>query len=395
MRYHWKHSAVLGVPLVRLIDSGGPHTLEAVIAPTLGGNIVSLIFDGVELLHRGGNMAPEPRGGWDGKAPLLWPAVGRQRYGAYSWPPAGSESSRHAMPLHGFAKDAAFEIISTHATDFGGVKLCLRLHWRDIVAFATAFPFQYRLELEFTVYQNVLSVTHTVENLASSGNMPFAVGNHLSLRFPFRGPAESGWRAGSITSSATEQHLLDAGSLLSGSTVDRARELSPGGGIARSRSAPALDVPIGMRLDAPGATDGVFGLPAVTGGGGTPPSRPCWMTLSQPGVLSVRVSQELCKPTRRPGSEGASSPGTWNEAAWGAAQDHRHFVLWGEPPPAAPPGGLAPLEDSEPGFLCVEPWQSGPDSLNTGLGVVVLAPSQRAGWVFRVEATELCLGGTA
>ena len=85
MRYIWAHSDTGGVPTVTLTDFGGPHKVEAVVAPTLGANLVSLRYDGNELLHRGGLMSPAPDGGWDGKAPLLWPAVGRQRDAMYSW----------------------------------------------------------------------------------------------------------------------------------------------------------------------------------------------------------------------------------------------------------------------------------------------------------------------
>jgi galactose mutarotase-like enzyme len=399
MRYRWKQSESQGVQVVTLSDAGGPHTLDVAITPACGANILSLIFDGSELLHRGGDLSPEPRGGWDGKAPILWPAVGRQRYGAYSWPPghaSDAEITRHAMPLHGFAKDAAFQIISATANDSSGAKLCLRLHWRDVAAFAGAFPFEYSLDIEFLVYQNALTVVHTVENLSSSSSLPFAVGNHLSLRFPFRGPAYTGWGAGVLTASTTEQHELDSGSLLSGATRDRSSELAPGGSAGGRGGHSAATAPLsvssrsaaGMRLDAPGALDGVFGLPPAPLSADAA-SRPCWMALSQPGALTVKVSHELRKPCRRlPVEAAAGSSTSWDEAAWRSAQDHRLFVLWGEPPPPPPLGGHMPLEDGSPGFVCVEPWQSGPDSLNTGLGLVVLAPAQRADWVFRVEVTE-------
>lgn len=233
---------------------------------------------------------------------------------------------------------------------------------------------------------------YTTENLAGAAapaavrDLPFAIGNHLSLRFPFRGPAVPGWDTGVLHASTTDQLRLAPGSLLSGEVVDRAAELGAGRA--------------GMRLHADGATDGVFGLPATDAAG---ESRPCWMTLTQPGVLAVRVSHSLEKPSRRPSGEadrgGAASSsgaapappgGPWNEEAWADAHAHRLFVLWGLPPP--PPPALpswAAVPDGEPGFLCVEPWQSGPDSLNTGAGLVVLGPGQHADWTFRVQVTAL------
>jgi hypothetical protein len=195
--------------------------------------------------------------------------------------------------------------------------------------------------------------------------------------------AAEGWRAGALSANTTEQLALAPGSLLSGEAIDRAVELAPG------RS--------GMSLDADGATDGVFGMPPSAalkiGGGGAAEdaARPCWMSLTQPGVLAVRVSHALEKPSRRPGG-GDVGRGPWDEAAWVEAQQHRLVVLWGVPPPPPPaelPVWAAVSADFEPGFLCVEPWQSGPDSLNTGAGLVVLGPGQRAEWAFRIQVSDL------
>ena len=59
------------------------------------------------------------------------------------------------MPLHGFAKDCVFELISTTASEAGGVTVGVRLHWRDLPAEPQvgAYPFEYRLEIHFTLYQ--------------------------------------------------------------------------------------------------------------------------------------------------------------------------------------------------------------------------------------------------
>lgn len=291
------------------------------------------------------------------------------------------------MSLHGFAKDLVFELISTTASEAGGVTVGLRLHWRDVPALpqAEAYPFSYRVEVHFTLYQGELSVRHSIENLATAAtpahlrDLPFAIGNHLSLRFPF-GPDAEGWDDGRLVAATTEQLLLTPGSLLSGEAADRSLELGAGRA--------------GMQLRAEGATDGVFGLPpspalfrAAGSDGVADAARPCWMTLTQPGALSVRVSHELDKPSRRPIEEDPSSAarGLWDEGAWVAAQNRRLFVLWGVAPGAAGEAGAS----GAPGFLCVEPWVSGPDSLNTGDGLVVLGPSQRAEWTFRVQITDL------
>ena len=48
------------------------------------------------------------------------------------------------------------------------------------------------------------------------------------------------------------------------------------------------------------------------------------------------------------------------------------FVLWG---------------DEDEGFLCVEPWKGGPNSLNTGRGRTNLRPGESTRWGFRISVT--------
>ena len=74
--------------------------VEATVSPSAGGELVSLSCAGAELLHCP-SAASVAGGAWRGRAPVLFPAVGRQAGGL--WP-------RGRMPLHGFAQDAAFEL---------------------------------------------------------------------------------------------------------------------------------------------------------------------------------------------------------------------------------------------------------------------------------------------
>ena len=53
--------------------------LTAIVSRTRGGELQSLESNGVELLHRATDLGPptEIDGGWQGRAPVLFPAVGR------------------------------------------------------------------------------------------------------------------------------------------------------------------------------------------------------------------------------------------------------------------------------------------------------------------------------
>ena len=86
--------------------------IEAAVAPSEGGELSGLKvrFQGrwIELLYRARDYSPTA--GWRGKAPLLWPATGRNF--APGTPPDGGDEvvgsydldgQRLRMPIHGFA----------------------------------------------------------------------------------------------------------------------------------------------------------------------------------------------------------------------------------------------------------------------------------------------------
>ena len=53
----------------------------------------------------------------------------------------------------------------------------------------------------------------------------------------------------------------------------------------------------------------------------------------------------------------------------------RHFVLWGEG------------SDEKGGFICVEPWLGGPNSLNTRKGSVALGAGKEFRWAWSLQPT--------
>jgi len=379
-----------GVTVVFLRDAAARLTVG--VAPALGAELCSLSYRGAELLHRALDFAPAPAaaGAWYGHGQLLFPAVGRCRDGKYSFPPGAPPRE---MPLHGFASAAPFAELSSGAGnddddgERGGAELVCVLDSREVaaaaaeapgagataaapaaaaaaaVAFsataAAAFPFAFRLEVRFRVHGGVLRVAHRVVNVdaAAGALLPFSIGNHISLAFPFE-PARAGasWASGRLLSNLTHEHLLTPGSLLSGEVAPRA-ELSGAGGLP---------------LTAPCATNGVLGFGPAAGAEAL--LGPCSLMLVQPGGISVEVAHSVTPPPAtgppagRPGAAAAAA------CSWDAVAASRHFVLWGTPPAAA----------GERGFLCPEPWVAGPDSLNSRRGLMVLQGGEECTWEFCV-----------
>jgi galactose mutarotase-like enzyme len=197
------------------------------------------------------------------------------------------------------------------------------------------YPFDFRLETRHVLSEGVLNVQFTVHaSPRNSVPMPFSVGNHISLNFPFTARAgrdglgdkapECGpeWENGLLRGTARKGFGLTELSLLDGTWFGR-------------------DFRKGLSLSDPALHN------AVTGGFERGPS--C-LELVQPGVLSVKVSQFVL--SRR------------------NLKRHLYFVLWGDPGKR---------------YYCPEPWLGGPNSLNTGDGLVRLAPGTSFTWEFKVE----------
>jgi galactose mutarotase-like enzyme len=195
------------------------------------------------------------------------PSMGRYRIG----------NREYDMPCHGFVMSRRWALEDIRVTGDGAEITCS-------VASADAsrgvYPFDFRLLSTVSLSGPVLRWQVRVE--ASPGNtrpMPFSIGNHISLNFPF---TRSGrWDKGILRGTATREYGITDISLLDGSSRP-------------------LDFRRGLRLADPALCN------LVTGGFRAAPV----LQLIQPGTLGVRVSQEF--PSR---------PGL---------MPHRYFVLWGE-----------------------------------------------------------------
>lgn len=342
----------------------------ASVCPSRGAELCSLTFregagpgfSPAELLHRALDFSQPPAPEWYGHGQLLFPAVGRHRDGRYAW-----EGETRPMPLHGLAMGARFSapeapVVGAGVCSFRCVATEAAL---PADAAAASYPFPFTLAVTFTLsHARGLTVRHELTSRRPAGNLPFAMGSHLSFKAPLSGagvdlapdvPAEerlaekrARWaRACKLRGSVAAQLELAPGSLLSGVAAP----------------APAFAAQEGASLEAPGATDGVF----VVGDGG-------WLALEEAGALRVRVAQRLLPPA-------AGAACDWARLAREASL----MVLWGAPPGSPEAGG-----GDKDGFLCVEPWLGGPDALNGA--AAALAPGETCAWEFHVDCAS---GGAA
>lgn len=247
----------LGVVEVYDEDAG----LSFSVAPTAGGELSSLrVRRGnrwVELLHRANLFGP-PRGGWRGRAPWLFPAVGRSvlagRVGAY----ALANGRAFPMPIHGFVKDRAWELVSVD-------KRSVTCRIADDAETRAMYPYGFELTVVYSLLPDGFSArAEVVASASNSGLMPFAFGNHLSLALPLGPGGDAG--ACVVRSPAEKEFLLSDLGLLTGKVVP-----------SFCRGAVAL-------RDEPRLRDMVLGA--------FPPGE-CWAELRDPSAFGVRVRQSV------------------------------------------------------------------------------------------------------
>lgn len=310
------------------------------INPKRGCEISSLVYNGIEIIHRALDFTIPKDGEWYGHGQLLFPAVGRSKDGIYTFPDENAPS--RTMPIHGFLMNSSFEEKNIGIDEQGSYATYIYKH-----SGTDNFPFPFTLEINYRVTNNgVVFVNHTIINTSTDkdGLLPFGIGNHITLKYPFE-PDQQGatWSEGRLLSTVTHEHLLTSGSLLSGEL-----ELRPD---FQSSSA--------LSITTPCATNGVFGF--NTSSTSSEGLGICSLMVVQPRSISVEICHTVV-------SESLDTEALSNILR------NRHFVLWGE----------APKEGEKAGFICPEPWLSGPDSLNTRKGLVVLKVNQSLQWNFSI-----------
>ena len=301
------------------------------VSPETGGELASLQVRWgarwVELLHRAGDFGAPAQGHWRGRAPWLFPAVGRsytaeqlRAFAAGGEETAGSwtcEGKPRPMPIHGFVMDRPWQGLETREEE----AVCRFVSDAATRAF---YPFDFELTARYSFVQGGvrarLAVAASPRNAAP---MPFSAGNHLTLALPFGSGASPGDCR--LKTPARDLLELSAQSLLTG--AKRPAELAKPAALA----------------ERPELRDAVLG-------GFEPNGR--WVELSDPRSFGLRVSL-----------------GPLATEAWKPEAGAHLFVLYG---------------DLEEGFFCVEPWYGGPNSLNEGRGLVRLPPGGSFEWQMTV-----------
>lgn len=144
--------------------------LAVTIDPASGGEIASLKCKGRELLYRA--LLPDPPSGWRGRAPWLWPAVGRSGSGSYEW-----NGKRYAMEAHGFARMRAWRLVSSAANE-SVVAL-------DVVRDERIYPWSARLTARYRIDGARVGIRFVVEaDRSNKTPMPFSAGNHITFVHP-------------------------------------------------------------------------------------------------------------------------------------------------------------------------------------------------------------------
>jgi galactose mutarotase-like enzyme len=385
------------------------------IDPAFGGEVRSFAFRGQELLwsSKGGKD-------WRGGCPVLFPAVGRQKDGRYSLGKAGDVT----MPLHGFVLDKgdgtpqAFKV-EAHKTSIstaddeedevrGGSHVTLTLDSSALQGLAKEkgiYPFSFSLSITYALRNGLMIATHKVKrNVGSIGPshapatvpMPVAIGNHATFGV---GSGEA-WSAACLKGSTFIQHGLNTENLLSGET-EVIKELENSwtpldGSGAGPGSSGAVKVPAGIAkgglpLTFPIATNAVFGLPGAKSSQAEAANAPCAMQLILPSKgIVIEVSQQVSPITRSDevtrsvedspsvpaaGAAGGETNGSGEgRPGWEEISANRLFVTWG---------------DESKGFICVEPWLTGPDSLNTHKGLPMLYPGEEVSWSYAIKVAEI------
>ena len=314
--------------VIELVDNDAG--LVASIAPGYGGELSSLRYrhegNWLELLYRGNDFTPIDT--WQGRAPLLWPAVGRsfteeqiaEAHQTGEEPSMGRYrfgENEYDIACHGFAMKKDWSVLSHDSDDESASASCIL---EDDVKSRAVYPFEFRLEVRYALVDDKIKISYEV-NAASDNesDMPFTIGNHISVNFPF--VASGSWNEGILQGPATLEYGISDVSLFDGSTSPK-------------------DFRPGIQLTDPKVCNMVSG-----GFDGE-----SYLKLVQPGAFNIRVSQEV-------------------DSKW-QLDDHCYFVLWGDP---------------EQRFICPEPWLGGPNSLNTGEGLVRLPPGESFTWTMTIE----------
>ncbi len=108
---------------------------------------------------------------WSGRAPILFPVIGMLHGGGYRLGDA-----HYPMPKHGFARHSTFETVERTPN-------AITLRLAASAASRAIYPFEFRLDIAFTIHEATLDMKATIANRGDTA-MPASFGFHPALRWP-------------------------------------------------------------------------------------------------------------------------------------------------------------------------------------------------------------------
>lgn len=108
---------------------------------------------------------------WGRKAPVLFPIVGRLQNDVYEL-----DGKKYHLNQHGFARDYEFKVVRQNETM---VSFCLK----SDISTRKIYPFDFSLNITYTLNINTIKVTYVVENL-NDDSMYFSIGAHPGFNIP-------------------------------------------------------------------------------------------------------------------------------------------------------------------------------------------------------------------
>jgi len=137
-----------------------------VTVDSLGAQLMSITAaDGTEYLWNGDKTY------WGNRSPVLFPAVGRQTEGRYTY-----KGKSYNLGCHGFARNCEFTPI---VEEEGRLILAIS----DSEETRQVYPFAFEFSVSFELEDKTLAVTYAVEN-RTRGDMYFGLGSHPGFRIP-------------------------------------------------------------------------------------------------------------------------------------------------------------------------------------------------------------------
>ncbi|AUX40595.1 aldose 1-epimerase [Sorangium cellulosum] len=179
------------IPTVELADSDAAS--RAVIAPARGGLMTELSLGGRELLYLDRATFEDRAANVRGGNPVLFPSPGKLTGDAWCLGDA-----RGQMRQHGFARTLPWSLDGHGTLAQGGATA--RLGLRSSEATRAQYPWDFRVELTYTLRGRALRIDVRVTNESGGGAppMPFGVGFH-----PYFAVAQADKRRATIETRAT------------------------------------------------------------------------------------------------------------------------------------------------------------------------------------------------